>query len=832
MPATFAPTVSGGSASVGAFVRALFEQFDAHEVRYCVLHSYDTLPDAARSDIDMAVHPDDLGRIAPAFGVLRAAGYTPIQCIEYDVHCLYFVFAWTEAGSVRTIAVDLTTQHRQGHFILQPGADLVEDRRRHQGFWVASARAEFGYLLSKKVVKRSVPGHQSDRLQELASELAPAEALAEARRLFGSIWAARVVDACRAGTVTGMLPALRAEFRRTLLWRDPLNVVRYAVTDLPRKVRRWWRPVGVVVAVFGPDGVGKSTAIEGLETQVAGAFRTSARFHWRPMWLGRVRERQATTEPHARPPYSPSWSTLRAGLHLLDYQLGYVFRVRPVLVRSGLVVFDRYAADMVVDPARYRYGGPTWLLRWLEALSPRPDLQLVLDAPPDVVFARKQEQSRDEFLRQRQGYLALARRAGAVVVDASQTQDDVAGQAAAAVVEFLGRRFERVHARWVVSASDGGPGPTTLEPFVRVVPSMRIGASAAAAYVALPSASRLRWLVPRGGIRETARALQVYTPYAPAGRVLKSAAVALVGTAPWPLLPRRLRTAITFAPGVRQLAADVLGEANPVFSLYLGEAGPGRKATVQVSRPDGSIAAYLKLPLTEHAADRLRHEVAVLEQLRRHPAMAPHVPAVLYAGECESRFVAMVSPLEGAPGPASYTAAHAAFLRLLAQVDAASLPGPVVADRVCALWQRYGQHLSDVVQQTATPALAHARESLGGITLPCGLTHGDFAPWNTRVGRHGFSVFDWDRAEASAPVWWDAFHFETQVASLLGTDARVGFDFARHTGGQGAYVLYLVKSICDAVIENLDAPTGVEHRARLLARYRDRAVWEQGPRPC
>ncbi len=55
------------------------------------------------------------------------------------------------------------------------------------------------------------------------------------------------------------------------------------------------------------------------------------------------------------------------------------------------MVFDRYLIDTVIDPKRYRYQGPSWVLRTVWRVVPKPDLVILLDAPAEVLHARKQE---------------------------------------------------------------------------------------------------------------------------------------------------------------------------------------------------------------------------------------------------------------------------------------------------------------------------------------------------------------------------------------------------------------------------------------------------------
>ena len=46
---------------------------------------------------------------------------------------------------------------------------------------------------------------------------------------------------------------------------------------------------------------------------------------------------------------------------------------RAVLSQSGLVVFDRYFDDLLIDAKWYRYGKPMWVVRAFRSLIPKSD---------------------------------------------------------------------------------------------------------------------------------------------------------------------------------------------------------------------------------------------------------------------------------------------------------------------------------------------------------------------------------------------------------------------------------------------------------------------------
>lgn len=174
------------------------------------------------------------------------------------------------------------------------------------------------------------------------------------------------------------------------------------------------RSRGLSVALLGPDGVGKSTLVAGL----AAASRLPVRTVYMGMWQGA--DRPGRTRLHAI-----------AAIVARPFRVwARVARAAVYVARGHLVLFDRYTYDALLPIT----GSLRWLKRpyfWVLAhLAPRPDLVLVLDLPGEVAFARKGEFSPDGLEAVRQGFLALAPRIGAQVVDASaspeQVRDDVA----------------------------------------------------------------------------------------------------------------------------------------------------------------------------------------------------------------------------------------------------------------------------------------------------------------------------------------------------------------------------------------------------------------------
>jgi thymidylate kinase len=212
---------------------------------------------------------------------------------------------------------------------------------------------------------------------------------------------------------------------------------------------------GLFLAFLGPDGVGKTTTVDRVMAHLKPIFSEQSLFHWRPQVIKpRSSENElhdgdswTSINRHGDPPRGKLVSLLRLGGVFTDYYVGQTRLIRPTLERGGLVVFDRYYHDILVDSRRYRYGGPQWLLPAMKALLPqRKVFFVILDADEKVILSRKQEVPPEELRAQRRKYAALARSLHCLHVRTDFGIDQTLAEVLTGIGRHLTHRFdERLH---------------------------------------------------------------------------------------------------------------------------------------------------------------------------------------------------------------------------------------------------------------------------------------------------------------------------------------------------------------------------------------------------
>jgi len=248
--------------------------------------------------------------------------------------------------------------------------------------------------------------------------------------------------------------------------RDPENLERFAgyrvgTKARPSRLERAWswvarrRPLGLrrqgpVVAVLGPDGAGKGSVIAAVRPGIPAGVK--------PLYLGHgdVSRAEYARRPNRperpRSPVRRSAGVVAARLvgaevKMAQYRarraLGLAlrsWRAFPYAWRGDIVVCDRHPLEALAVERDDRSLGARVEHRLLRALVPTPDAIVLLDAPGEVLFARKGEHSPEALERARRAYRETFVGERTTTVGAERDLDAVAADVTAVLWRALCER--------------------------------------------------------------------------------------------------------------------------------------------------------------------------------------------------------------------------------------------------------------------------------------------------------------------------------------------------------------------------------------------------------
>ena len=748
------------------------------------------MPDHHNSDLDIVINPDHLNLLEESLVDFKSGKL--VQLLQHESSCFYFILAHKNGNGMEFLQVDAATDYRRNGLTYFSAEELSRARQQWKGFWVASPETELAYLLVKKTLKGETPDHQKKRLRYLIDKLGEDRSTVISTELFGKESGPRVIHWISNNNwsvLESNLPRLKRALMLETVKKDPLNPVMYWLSEVKRIVRRWLYPTGLFIAVLGPDGVGKSTLIQSMEVQLSGAFRRTANFHLRPGVLGKNDLGNPVTDPHGKPPRSFPVSVLKIAYYFTDYALGYLFKLYPKIVRSTLVIFDRYYDDILVDPARYRYSGPSWLVKFMRYFIPRPDLFLVLEASEDELLKRKQEVGKEELIRQRKAYRNLA--AGlpnAYILDSSQNPEKLAGDVSEIILDYLhGRYMTRRNSFfpnddrkrtlvWLTSVLSSGPDKSFFILSGQEREDM-MGWENYYEFNYLPVNNGRGYLLPLNP-KSAANGLGLYNAQSETARVIKTllkkpyigGVVSSVFMKSVNIMIKRDIDCIEKSEVLLfEYLKEVLQERKLDFALSLGTPGPHRKPVIQLTNASGIVIGYAKVGWNEVTNSLVKNEADTIKCLSCSSFHSFSIPSLLHAGWWHNCYLTVQSPPTGtlSPAPKFLTSHYLKTVEELADLNTTYMPM-----RASAFWAgllntvknvKSGFYLG-ILERKIIPKI---EKTLGDMPLPFHASHGDFAPWNAYIKDGKLFLYDWEYSRPDAPGGWDLFHFTTQTNILL-----------------------------------------------------------------
>jgi len=396
---------SGSAPPAGESGKALCEilaRFDRDGVEYALLHPIRHREGEIAGDVDIGFLRDPRTVVTPILRAMEAEGWFQIvHCLHYDVlHGYYYILKITGRRGLYLHLDCLCDPFGMNRYHLRIPA-FLDGRAAISGVVRLSADKEVLYTVMKRVMKGAAAQQQLMTLRQglMSHSQQLEEPLAEWFGAEGHLKLDRLCRSDDSGSAADLLKQLRSEMESRFRRAHPFSYMGGKLLSVVRRLRRFVQPSGLFVVLLGPDGSGKSSVANLLPMEIERAFRATWRFHWRPNLLpklsNRDTDRSAGKLESVVPPqdavYGRVTSFVRFLYYWMDFAVGYWLVIYPRKARTTLVVGERYFADVVVNPQRYGFALPSWLLRLGARLVPNPDVTILLVNEPDVVHARKPE---------------------------------------------------------------------------------------------------------------------------------------------------------------------------------------------------------------------------------------------------------------------------------------------------------------------------------------------------------------------------------------------------------------------------------------------------------
>ena len=399
---------------LAVFLTHFISRLDKKNISHCVLRNYESLPESnIGNDIDFLVLPTDVEATINVLFDIKEVAITGYIKRSYVVSLFVYGVEW--GAGLNAIQIDLVTslswkglpylssENVLNNLIEVPDSDGLIKRPADHYEAVNSLFSSYlvgGWIKDKYQLSiKSTFNDQYDDVLLLLHEIMTEK---KAKQFIDHVLNDEI------DKLLALLPRIKLRMLRKSFLANPMKtlygILIYYYYEI--KIRFTPHPIDSI-CFLGPDGAGKSTLIKLIIENLQGATKGFSCLHLKPAMKKNVSSTPVLVEnPHAKKPRSAIISIGKICFWGLLYWKNQFFHGYKNLT---LRIWDRYFYDVYIDPKRYRFGAPLWIAKLIGKFIPQPELIIVLDAPAETIYERKQEVTFEELNRQRLAYLEFSK---------------------------------------------------------------------------------------------------------------------------------------------------------------------------------------------------------------------------------------------------------------------------------------------------------------------------------------------------------------------------------------------------------------------------------------
>jgi len=354
-----------------------------NKYNYCILRNFEILPEY-ENDIDILVEKENKYRIINDLNSsLLPIGIELLQIVEFSCTSVFYY----DKVINEFIHIDFYDTLRWKVFEYLDCNIVLSTKIKYRDFFIPNEMYNFyEILLTRLIPQKKVKENYKSKLYNLSLKIDTNYKFT--KNLKSCIYFARER---RWDKIEENIFFIKFEIIIQNLLK-PEKIIGNIFSFIVRSINRLLSPPGLFIAFYGVDGSGKSTQIKLLSKELKGFYSDKIKlFHFRPNIIYKKPKDIIVNDPHNQKKTNFFRALIKLLYYVIIYNWGYITQILPTLAKNGIVIFDRYYFDLIIDPKRYRIKLPNWITKFLGNFIPKPDLNICLLGNPFDINFRKTE---------------------------------------------------------------------------------------------------------------------------------------------------------------------------------------------------------------------------------------------------------------------------------------------------------------------------------------------------------------------------------------------------------------------------------------------------------